>query len=133
MVSTPIGSPGPRQSPFQTVPNLLTSVPNSHGHTFPVLFNQPPQYVQHEVQPTSLYSEYVQNPYNNGNGVNFVYSNVTGPNESPTHLDANRNNGEDKRSVFQSSNYFYGGQQAFIPPGSEILFGSDGGIQTESK
>lgn len=47
------------------MPNILTNVPNNQGHTFPVLYNNPPvTTTPKEVQPISLYSEYMGNPYN---------------------------------------------------------------------
>lgn len=49
------------------MPNLLTNVPTNQGHTFPVLYNNPSITTSPtEVQPISLYSEYMGNPYNVG-------------------------------------------------------------------
>ncbi|GJQ80967.1 putative regulation of ARF protein signal transduction [Trypoxylus dichotomus] len=49
--------------------NILTNIPNTQGHTFPVLYSAPIQFISpaSELQPTSLYNEYMQNPYNFNN------------------------------------------------------------------
>lgn len=49
----------------QFVPNILGNQPNQ-THTFPVLYNNPLITTTSplEVQPVSLYSEYIDNPYN---------------------------------------------------------------------
>ncbi|KAK9718628.1 Guanine nucleotide exchange factor in Golgi transport N-terminal [Popillia japonica] len=62
----PIISSLPSYQPSIPLPqNILTNVPNTQGHTFPVLYSSPLQFVTaSEVQPASLYSDYMQNPYN---------------------------------------------------------------------
>ncbi|XP_044272751.1 Golgi-specific brefeldin A-resistance guanine nucleotide exchange factor 1 [Tribolium madens] len=119
MVSTPIASAPPPPPPFLQ-PTLQPGMPylyaKNQSHTFPVLYNS----------PVSLYSEYVGNPYNNA---------TTEEENAPNLLDVNKNNDlvesdapNNNTNVFQSSNYFSsdsGGD--FIPPGSEILFGTEQG------
>lgn len=46
---------------ISNMPNLLVNTLSSQGHTFPVLYSQPPT----EIQSISIYSEYLGNPYNN--------------------------------------------------------------------
>ncbi|CAG9763319.1 unnamed protein product [Ceutorhynchus assimilis] len=116
MVSTPIGS---TQTPSTSIlqptlqpgmpymPNLLTSANQQQGqqHAFPVLYNSPtviPSTTTTEIQPLSLYAEFLGNPYN---------------------LDKNLEAVDNAESnFFQSSNYF---NNTIMPAGSEILFGMD--------
>lgn len=149
MVSTPIGPTVVPEEAKQThsKPNMLTN----HNHTFPVLYNNPliTTTTPLEVQPVSLYSEYVNNPYNvqtaepiaeqasNDNGeqisnVNVLWQQYLQQKQNlqcQTSLDGNRNVSEHiecRTDVFRSANYF-GSDSNVIPPGSEILFGSEQG------
>ncbi|KAB0793293.1 hypothetical protein PPYR_12913 [Photinus pyralis] len=117
------------------MPNLLVNSSNE-GHTFPVLYNKSFT----ESQPVSLYSQYIDNPYNcpppqNTTATDNDNSTVT---QNDTTTDTNSKNiAEDNNSnyesniseiqpnnIFQSANYFCSGSE-FIPPGSEILFASE--------
>ncbi|XP_022900368.2 Golgi-specific brefeldin A-resistance guanine nucleotide exchange factor 1 [Onthophagus taurus] len=137
MVSTPIGPPetqqttSNQQSPIKLNQINITSIPNSQGHTFPILYNS------QEVQPSSLYTEYIQNPYNlnlQANDNNFMYGNVGTvnlvQNQDPTNQSQISN-----ENVFQSANYFCKDpqQQGFIPPGSEILYQNVSTIESDLK
>ncbi|XP_045476199.1 Golgi-specific brefeldin A-resistance guanine nucleotide exchange factor 1 [Harmonia axyridis] len=143
------------------MPNLF--VPAGPHHTFPVLYNQQPVVPATtpptEVQPMSLYAEYMGNPYNvtpvenfrleNENKVGEVgnQTNETQPPSIPTDTSnltsndndvgrtVNNNNADFDRvannngvaaSYFQSSNYFSSQIDATIPPGSEILYATQG-------
>lgn len=144
------------------MPNLF--VPAGPHHTFPVLYNQQPVVPATtpptEVQPMSLYAEYMGNPYNvtpvenfrleNENKVGEVgnQTNETQPPSIPTDTSnltsndndvgrtvTNNNNADFDRvannngvaaSYFQSSNYFSSQIDATIPPGSEILYATQG-------
>jgi hypothetical protein len=130
MVSTPIAPAAQNQAanvpppppPFLQ-PTLQPGMPylysKSPPHTFPVLYNG----------PVSLYSEYVGNPYNN------VTEGPKEVDENSTNLDVNKNNDlvegdspNNNTNVFQSSNYFSSDAGTdLIPPGSEILFGTEQG------
>lgn len=164
------------------MPNLF--VPTGPQHTFPVLYNQQPVVPATtpptEVQPMSLYAEYMGNPYNVTPAENFkslerekqvthqnpdaqqrvdeleqitvsetcqtskVNDNDIGKtvrmrvdNNNPDFEGATNNNGV-TASYFQSSNYFSSQiGKSSIPPGSEILYGTQGlkssdGIYTNS-
>lgn len=133
MVSTPIGA--------TVVAEDTTNNLTSHGHTFPVLYTNPLITTSPlEVQPVSLYSEYVNNPYNRSGEVDNAEGNekITNVNalweqylqqkqnlQCQTNLDGNKNLSETttETDVFRSSNYFNSDTNA-IPPGSEILFGA---------
>ncbi|KAI4455886.1 guanyl-nucleotide exchange factor [Holotrichia oblita] len=68
IISTAIPSLPSYQPTIPLSQNILTNVPNTQGHTFPVLYSSPLQFVTtSEVQPASLYSDYMQNPYNFNN------------------------------------------------------------------
>ncbi|KAJ3644551.1 hypothetical protein Zmor_022276 [Zophobas morio] len=123
MVSTPI-APTPQNVPPPPPPFLQPTLQpgmpylysKNQSHTFPVLYNS----------PVSLYSEYVGNPYNNVEAPKEVDEN------SVNMLDVNKNNDlvddgpNNNTNVFQSSNYFNATPGTdFIPPGSEILFGTE--------
>lgn len=65
------------------MPNLLTNsssitTPPNYGHTFPVLYSNNSPVITTasptEVQPVSLYTDYVNNPYNNNNETGPVIS-----------------------------------------------------------
>lgn len=118
MVSTPIPPssvanlpPPPPPPPFiQSGQHPYLYHPKNQGHTFPVLYSSPVITTSGptEVQPVSLYSEYMGNPYESTENVN------------KSDVVDNSNN------VFQSSNYFGGESTSdFIPPGSEILYGTE--------
>lgn len=147
MVSTPIGPTVVSEGITNTQSNNVTS----HGHTFPVLYTNPLITTSPlEVQPVSLYSEYVNNPYNRqSDEVAVVLDNAEGNEklsnvnalweqylqqkqnlQCQTNLDGNKNVSdtttqhiENQTDVFRSSNYFDSDTNA-IPPGSEILFGA---------
>ncbi|XP_066139607.1 Golgi-specific brefeldin A-resistance guanine nucleotide exchange factor 1 [Euwallacea fornicatus] len=188
------------------MPNLLTGFtgvnppqglpqPQLQQHTFPVLYNSPtviPSTTATEVQPVSLYAEYVGNPYNlqnvdmvqrvdnvvpsnqetiqsqpscptselpldNSNLDSTEMTKLT-PVEFPTVTDDHPSsdsktnlvqpflmeqiNTNTSQSVFvaapdttgttnffQSSNYFSTGGSAFVPVGSEILFGIENSLE----
>lgn len=74
MVSTPIGPSAvpetctsitaPTQQ-YQNLGNILGNPPYTQTHTFPILYNN--SFITStpmEVQPVSLYTEYIDNPYN---------------------------------------------------------------------
>ncbi|KAK9887809.1 hypothetical protein WA026_000124 [Henosepilachna vigintioctopunctata] len=137
------------------MPNIF--VPSGQQHTFPVLYNQQPivpaTTPPTEVQPLSLYAEYMGNPYNITPAENYRHienDNQYDESKQNTVLDTSgmsndndvcrsintveNNNPEFERmsnnnsvstSYFQSSNYF-GNQvnNSNIPPGSEILYGA---------
>lgn len=58
------------------LPNLLVNTPSNQGHTFPVLYGQGSA----EVQPISLYSEYIGNPYNNFASPENINCTIPNPN-----------------------------------------------------
>lgn len=122
MVSTPIASAPPPPPPPFLQPTLQPGMPylytKNQSHTFPVLYNT----------PVSIYSEYVENPYNN------VSEEVKEEENTQNLLDVNKNTDlvdsdtpNNNTNVFQSSNYFSTDSGDFIPPGSEILFGTEQG------
>lgn len=138
MVSTPIGS-----SPTEPTPT---------SHTFPVLCGNPliTTTTPLEVQPVSLYSEYIDNPYNvhasqsredlsvldgkppvDASALWAQYLYQKHELQCQNKMDANRNTNEQHMNtastdMFKSSNYFSIEANA-IPPGSEILFGNGQG------
>lgn len=149
MVSTPIG---PKVVPEDNnVTKLKTNATNAHGHTFPVLYTNPLITTTSplEVQPVSLYSEYINNPYNNSQssettnlldnannvdgGVQITNVNVLWEQYLQQKqtlqcqgglVDGNKNLSEENRTdMFRSANYFNSDSNV-IPPGSEILFGA---------
>lgn len=130
MVSTPIG-PNANEDNTQKSP----------GHTFPVLYQNPLITTTSplEVQPVSLYSEYISNPYNsrqspedNANvdnavqisNVNVLWEQYLQQKQNlqcqQGNLDGNKNK-ENRTDMFKSANYF-NQDVSVIPPGSEILF-----------
>lgn len=139
MVSTPIG------------PTVVAEDNNKQKpHTFPVLYNNPLITTTSplEVQPVSLYSEYINNPYNqqqqqqqqtSDNADDGGVQKITNVNvlweqylqqkqnlQCQASLDGNKNlNEENSRTdnMFRSANYFNNTDSGVIPPGSEILFG----------
>lgn len=153
MVSTPIGSTVVSED---TIKPSKTPDVTSHGHTFPVLYNNPLITTTSplEVQPVSLYTEYINNPYNsqpsdvtvadNANldtsvqipNVNVLWEQYLQQKQNlqcQTSLDGNKNPSEtttqhieNRTDVFRSSNYFNTDTNV-IPPGSEILFGTPQG------
>ncbi|KRT85266.1 hypothetical protein AMK59_2713, partial [Oryctes borbonicus] len=62
-------SPPSYQSSTTFGQNILTNIPNAQGHTFPVLYGTSMQFISStsDLQPASLYNEYMQNPYNFNN------------------------------------------------------------------
>lgn len=142
------------------MPNLFSPAPTSQ-HTFPVLYNSPvpATTTPTEVQPVSLYAEYLGNPYNvpTPDVYNLERKGEVNAENSPSNanvesqsvpvtninLDLNKNNSQTSGAVvknnnstnfFQSSNYFGNSTAAgCIPVGSEILFGVEqchvGGMQ----
>lgn len=142
MVSTPIG-------PTVISEDKQAPKPTSPGHTFPVLYNNPLITTTSplEVQPVSLYSEYINNPYNrqsseiaasdNANvdssvqlsNVNVLWEQYLQQKQNlqcQASVDGNKN--EDSRTdMFRSANYFNTDSNV-IPPGSEILFGQAASI-----
>lgn len=120
----------PFYQPIQNIPNLLGTQPSSPPvqHTFPVLYNAP-QLQETDVQPLSLYSEYVDNPYNMSTLVAQVPTVET---QSTDVINRNSVNFEGvsaedyNTNMFQSSSYFASDSSAdFIPSGSEMLFACD--------
>lgn len=139
------------QTGMPYMPNFFSHAPTSQ-HTFPVLYNSPvpATATPTEVQPVSLYAEYMGNPYNvpspdvynlggkgevNVENASPANANVECEPVSVTNidLDLNKNNSQPSGAVvknnnttnfFQSSNYFGNATAAScIPVGSEILFG----------
>lgn len=134
------------------LPYMSNLFPSQTGHSFPILYNgpfPPSTSTTTEVQPVSLYSEYLGNPYNTPGTRNTatepsvvketveitaLHSN-SGPNESHPFVNSNidlNSNSNNSTSIennnstiyFQSSNYFNNVSNTnFIPVGSEILFG----------
>lgn len=132
------------------MPNLLIGTPNNQGHMFPILYSQS----SIDTQPTSIYSEYIGNPYNNVVNQENVDVNITSTNrvnsqvpisnsemqnnqsldnvnstELNTSIDEDVNSNSEcnqqTANMFKSSNYFCSDSgNDFIPPGSEILFTS---------
>ncbi|RZC32907.1 Sec7 domain containing protein [Asbolus verrucosus] len=145
MVSTPIASTPQNQLPNVPPPpppflqpTLQPGMPylysKNQPHTFPVLYNSPviTTAAPTEIQPVSIYAEYMGNPYNITEGAKDI-------DENAIHLlDVNKNNDlveednpNNNTNVFQSSNYFSTDSGPdFIPPGSEILFGTEQGCFT---
>lgn len=165
MVSTPIGPSVPESSintststsptapniqQYQNLGNILgNSAYTQPPHTFPILYNN--SFITStpmEVQPVSLYTEYIDNPYNlTSTEPKVAPVTVTTPESNlaadtnalwaqylqqkqilqcQSNLDTNKNKANESASntdVFRSSNYFNTESNA-IPPGSEILFGS---------
>lgn len=140
--STPIMQPT-LQTGLPYMSNLFAPSPQTQ-HTFPVLYNSPmviPSTTTTEVQPMSLYAEYIGNPYNIPSPDVYkldVSSELLAENveskfpseESNFNVDLNKNTSiEEKRNnnpanFFQSSNYFSNASAPnLIPAGSEILFG----------
>lgn len=142
MVSTPIGPSIIQENTSNT----------STTHTFPILYNNPfiTTTSPLEVQPVSLYSEYIDNPYNvqstnanesesklaadtNALWAQYLYQKQVL--QCQNNYDANKNPPENiqqhidsgSTEVFRSSNYF-GTDSNVIPPGSEILFGNSQNI-----
>lgn len=130
------------------LPYMSNLFPSQTSHAFPILYNgpfPPSTSTTSEVQPVSLYSEYLGNPYNTitkteQSDVKDSADNVnSGPNDSheivSTNIDVNRNNNSNNSAnnlmennnstiFFQSSNYFSNVSNTnFIPVGSEVLFG----------
>lgn len=139
MVSTPIGSTPPPPPTFYNQPTLQPGIPylytESQNHTFPVLYNKtavgintiPITEVQQQ-SPPSLFSDYIDNPYN------LPESMKEDEESSANAVDVNKNNDlvverdvpNNNTNVFQSSNYFNSDfTSEIIPPGSEILFGAE--------
>lgn len=167
MVSTPIGVPLPNspeknsQIPYPQYPNqsndIISSQYTNQTHSFPVLYtNSPIRMNTTEVSssPSSLYNQYMNNPYNPihtnnqfsiyGTNPLLVYQQQTVEqtvenvpvtnsieisNEN-TVCSENENTElnvttQVATNIFQSSNYFYMNPNAEnIPVGSEILFGT---------
>lgn len=164
MVSTPIGpsvttetgtsAATPNTQQYQNLGNILGNPPYTQTHTFPILYNN--SFITStpmEVQPVSLYTEYIDNPYNlasketktvpvtpetpenniaaDTNTLWAQYLQQKQLLQCQSNLDTNKNmqnkNNESvvnsNTDVFRSSNYFNQDTNS-IPPGSEILFGS---------
>lgn len=123
-------SPGiPIYQPCVSYPTKTVYAPNSQGHTFPVLYSTPPISTSTDIQPVSLYAEYMGNPYNN-----FITPQAQNDRISPAESNNPPQSNVSESNVFQSSNYFSNvSTQMFIPPGSEILFGDDNAINTNSR
>lgn len=130
--TTPIMQPT-LQPGMPYMPNYFTSpMPqlqnNSAQHTFPVLYNSPtiPLTTTTEVQPVSLYAEYIGNPYNNVNDGKTDNENDD-LNKNTDEMVENNNTASTTTTTnfFQSSNYFNidANVSDSIPVGSEILFG----------
>lgn len=132
-------TPLPPYQPYTFAKNILTNVPNTQGHTFPVLYSAPVQFVTStsDVQPSSLYTEYMQNPYNFGELPLKTTANVIEDANQSTEevvnnssqLDLNKNpeaeGKDDQQNMFQSSNYFCNDQNLVPPPGMEFLYGAE--------
>ena len=124
--TTPIMQPT-LQTGMPYMSNFFSPTPTSQ-HTFPVLYNSPmiPSTTPTEVQPVSLYAEYMGNPYNvpspdvynleathEGNLENVsvsVSESYSAVNDTVSHavtnvnLDANRNNSQANSEVTQNNN-----------------------------
>ncbi|KAJ8926524.1 hypothetical protein NQ314_021126 [Rhamnusium bicolor] len=128
--TTPIMQPT-LQTGMPYMPNFFTPPPMSQ-HTFPVLYNSPmiPSTTTTEIQPVSLYAEYMGNPYNvptpdvynleTQNEVNVENVSVSNSNlECESHsivkdivsdvitnvnLDVNKNNSQASCEVIQNNN-----------------------------
>lgn len=129
------------------LPYMSNLFPSQTSHSFPILYNgpfPPSTSTTSEVQPVSLYSEYLGNPYNTVTRTeqSDIKERADNSNVSPddsqfvsTNTDMNRNSNsnnnvnsgmENNNSTifFQSSNYFSNVSNTnFIPVGSEVLFG----------
>lgn len=114
---------------IQNIPNLLGTQPSSPPgqHTFPVLYNAP-QLQETDVQPLSLYSEYVDNPYNMST---LVAQESTVETQCTDVINRNSVNlegvsAEDyNTNMFQSSSYFASDSNTDFISGSEMLFACD--------
>lgn len=130
------------------LPYMSNLFPSQTSHSFPILYNgpfPPSSSTTSEVQPVSLYSEYLGNPYNsvtnteqneakegedNANSIPDESQQISCPN---TDINRNSNSSNSTNNVsennnstimFQSSNYFSNVSNTnFIPAGSEVLFG----------
>lgn len=114
---------------------------NSQGHTFPILYNTPqistggipltnPEDIQ--VQPVSLYAEYMGNPYNSfvTSPIRNIVTECDNVDEQQSTVITTSNSSNDgtmnseSNNAFQLSNYFTNDTNK-IPPGSEMLFGQE--------
>lgn len=125
------------------LPYMSNLFPSQTSHSFPILYSGPfptSTTTTTEVQPVSLYSEYLGNPYNTPPvpKANVEMGNVTESdtqNQSELNLsnsDINKNNSSSTSVIdnnnstifFQSSNYFNNTPNSnFSPSGSDLLFG----------
>lgn len=142
MVSTPIGPTVVAED------STKQKTQTSHGQTFPVLYNNPLITTTSplEVQPVSLYSEYINNPYNRQSpevaaldnasveggaqitNVNVLWEQYLQQKQNlqcQANLGINKSVNDENRTdnMFKSANYFNTDSNV-IPPGSEILFGT---------
>lgn len=138
------------------LPYMSNLFPSQANHSFPILYNgpfPPSTSTTSEVQPVSLYSEYLGNPYNSVTSTeqSVVKENADNANSNlddgqqfvSTNTEINRNSNinnstnnitENNNSTifFQSSNYFSNVSNTnFIPVGSEVLFGVN--LQTPNR
>lgn len=129
------------------IQNESLSIQPTHSLLYSRTESVAQQEISSAVSPVSLYNEFVGNPYNLP--TNYMYgagqgqpvlvyqsqpseenddseeSNVPIVEHTPEKLDTFYEN-QSSANIFQSSNYFYtDSSNTNIPPGSEILFGTD--------
>lgn len=129
------------------LPYMSNLFPSHSSHSFPILYSGPfPHSTTRatEIQPVSLYTEYLGNPYNTlqnaktesetGN-ISVLNANISSDDNSQALIssaDVNQNSSTNSNVIennnstifFQSSNYFNNVPNSnLFPVGSEILFG----------